>query len=290
MVSGLRPLFKQEGFSNCLPRDTIYGEMRIGYIQTDPKFGAVTDNLTHVEALISGDQADLWVLPELFATGYQFRSKQEAAGLSEPIPEGVTSRFLADLAARRNCYIAAGLAEKGKDGSLYNAAILVGPDGFISCYRKVHLFYKEKLWFSPGDKPFPVIDIGMAKVGMMICFDHLFPEAARTLGLAGAEVIVHPANLVIPEYGQLTMRVRAIENGVFTVTANRIGIEKRDGETLRFTGESQIVSPNGEVLVKGAHDREEVRVVEIDSRKARDKSLNPYNDRFADRRPELYRI
>ncbi len=290
MVSGLRLLFKREGFSNCIPSDTIYGEMRIGYIQTNPKFGAVKDNLAHVEALISGDQADLWVLPELFATGYQFRSKEEAAGLSEPIPEGVTSRFLADLTARRNCHIVAGLAEKGKEGSLYNAAILVGPDGIVSRYRKVHLFYKEKLWFSSGNEMFPVVDIGTAKVGMMICFDHLFPEAARTLGLSGAEVIAHPANLVIPEYGQLMMRVRAIENGVFTVTANRIGIEKRDGETLRFTGESQIVSPSGKVLVKGANDREEVRIVEINPRKACDKSLNPYNDRFADRRPELYRI
>lgn len=264
--------------------------MRIGYIQTNPRFGAVEENLSHVELLMGKAQADLWVLPELFATGYQFCNKEEAAGLSEPIPAGATSRFLIELAARKNCYIVAGLAEKGEEGSLYNAAILVGPEGIVSRYRKAHLFYKEKLWFSPGNDPFPVVDIGPARVGMMICFDHLFPEAARTLGLAGAEVIAHPANLVIPEYGQLTMRVRAIEDGVFTVTANRIGAESRDGETLRFTGGSQIVSQNGEILVRGAQDREEVRVVEIDPRKARDKSLNPYNDRFADRRPELYRI
>lgn len=122
---------------------------------------------------------------------------------------------------------------------------MVGPGGITAVYRKVHLFYKERLWFSPGEEPFPVVDIGWTKVGLMICFDHLFPEAARTLSLAGAEVIAHPANLVLPEYGQLTMRVRALENGVFTVTANRIGTEDRAGEPLRFTGESQIVSPKG---------------------------------------------
>ncbi len=264
--------------------------MHIGYIQTNPTFGAVEENLAHVELLMKGTQADLWVLPELFSTGYQFRTREEAAELAEAIPNGPTVRALVKIAEQRDCWIVAGLVEAGNDGRLYNAAVLVGPDGTTARYRKAHLFYREKLWGTPGNEPFPVVDVGPARVGMMICFDHLFPEAARTLALAGADVIAHPANLVIPKYGQLTMRVRAIENGVFTVTANRIGVESRDGETLRFTGESQIVSPSGEVIAKGSRDREEVRVVKIDPAEARDKSLNPYNDRFADRRPELYRI
>ncbi len=264
--------------------------MRIGYIQMNPIFGAVKENLAHVKLLMEGAQAELWVLPELFSTGYQFRTGEEAAGLAEPIPNGPTVRSLLEIAGQRGCWIVAGLVEIGPDGRLYNAAVLVGPDGIVTRYRKAHLFYKEKLWFATGNEPFPVVDAGPARVGMMLCFDHLFPEAARTLALAGADVIAHPANLVIPEYGQLTMRVRAIENGVFTVTANRIGTENRDSETLRFTGESQIVSPTGEVIAKAPRDQEEVQVVEVDPAKARDKSLNQYNDRFTDRRPELYRI
>jgi len=108
------------------------------------------------------------------------------------------------------------------------------------------------------------------------------------LALKGAEIIAHPSNLVMPVYAQVTMRARALENGVFTVTANRVGIEARTDETLRFTGESQIVSPSGEILVRSPGEGEDVQVVEIDLAQARDKSLNTYNDRLADRRPDFY--
>lgn len=260
--------------------------MRLGYVQLGPKFGEVEGNLARAEALMESE-ADLWVLPELFSTGYQFASREEVTALAEPVPQGPTSRWLIKIARERGCHLVAGLPERAH-GQSYNSALLVGPQGVSACYRKVHLFYQEKKWFSPGDEPFPVVDIGLAKVGLMICFDHLFPEAARALALAGAEVIAHPANLVLPGLGQLTMRVRALENRVFTVTANRIGIEARTGEALRFTGESQIVSPGGEVLVRSAPQVEEAQALEIDPGEARDKRLNEYNDLLADRRPELY--
>lgn len=230
---------------------------------------------------------NLWVLPELFATGYQFASQAELDALSEPVPEGPTTQALIAFARKQNCFIVAGLAEY-HGGYVYNSAVLVGPDGLLTCYRKVHLFSMEKQWFAPGDTPFLVEDIGPAKVGMMICFDHLFPESARTLALKGAEIIAHPSNLVMPVYAQVTMRSRALENGVFTVTANRVGIEARTDETLRFTGESQIVSPSGEILVRSPAEGEDVQVVEVDPAQARDKSLNAYNDRLADRRPNFY--
>ncbi len=263
--------------------------MRIGYVQLSPVFGARAENLARAKSLITGKDADLWVLPELFATGYQFRTRDEVAALGELIPAGPTTHWLIARARACACYFVAGLVERDKGGKLYNSALLVGPTGVRAHYRKVHLFNEEKRLFARGDTPFPVVDLGAAKVGMMICFDHLFPEAARTLALAGAEVIAHPANLVIPEYGQLTMRVRAIENGVFTVTANRIGVEIRGSAPLHFTGESQIVAPSGEILARGPRDREEARVVEIDPAQARDKRITQYNDRFADRRPEFYR-
>jgi predicted amidohydrolase len=158
----------------------------------------------------------------------------------------------------------------------------------VSVYRKIHLFFHEKELFSPGNLPFAVDDIGIAKVGMMICFDHFFPEAARTLALRGAQVIAHPANLVMPVYAQLTMQVRALENGVFTATANRVGEESRTDTTLRFTGNSQIVSPTGDILVRLSPTQEGAEVVEIDPTDACQKSLNPLNDRIADRRPSFY--
>ncbi len=262
--------------------------MRVGYVQFAPEFGERERNLDRVAELLARDRADLWVLPELFSTGYQFASARELEALAEPVPTGRTTARLVALAREANSHIVAGLAEQaGK--RIYNAAVLVGPSGFVARYRKVHLFYEEKHLFAPGDLPFPVADIGPAKVGLLVCYDHFFPEAARSLALQGAEVIAHPANLVMPGLAQLTMRVRAIENRVFTVTANRVGVEARTGETLRFTGLSQIVAPNGDVLAQGPQDAEEVRAVEIDPAQARDKHLTRLNDVFADRRPEFYR-
>jgi predicted amidohydrolase len=125
---------------------------------------------------------------------------------------------------------------------------------------------------------------------MMVCFDHLFPEAARSLALRGAEIILHPANLVLPDLAQRTMRVRALENGVFTATANRIGTESRGDESLTFTGQSQIVAPDGEVLVCLSESQPEVGVVRIDLEVARSKAVTPFNDKLNDRRPDLYAL
>jgi len=261
--------------------------MRIGIVQSSPIFGKVEKNLRRMEELIGKGRADLWVLPELFATGYQFVSREDLERLAEPVPNGNTTQALIDIAQARCCHIVAGIPEIAGE-SLYNTAVLVGPSGFLKRYRKVHLFFEEKRWFTSGDRPFPVIDIGIAKVGLMICFDHLFPEAARTLALRKAEIIAHPANLVMPIYAQLTMRVRALENGVFTATANRVGVEARAAQTLHFTGESQVISPRGEILARLSPDQEETKIIEIDPAKARDKTLNPYNDLIADRRPRFY--
>ena len=118
----------------------------------------------------------------MFATGYQFLDADEARDLAEPVPSGKMTQALIACAAEKKCFIVAGLPELDGD-SVYNSSVLVGPNGFLARYRKIHLFYEEKLHFSPGDRPFPVVDIGIAKIGMMVCFDHLFPESARSLAL-----------------------------------------------------------------------------------------------------------
>ena len=263
--------------------------MRIGVVQTNPAFAKVDANLRRVGELLASSRADLWVLPEFCASGYQFTSLEEVTALAEPVPGGRTTVWLAEFARATGAYLVAGLPEW--DGNrLRNTAILVGPAGLVARYRKVHLFGEEKRWFSSGEEPFPVSDIGLCRVGMMVCFDHLFPEAARTLALAGADLLAHPANLVLPGVGQLTMRVRALENRVFAATANRVGIEARAGEPLHFTGESQIVSPRGDVLSCLPKEGEGVLVEEIDPCAARQKAINRWNDLFADRRPDCYRL
>ena len=120
----------------------------------------------------------------------------------------------------------------------------------FGAYRKTHLFAEEKKWFDPGDTGFQVFDMGQVKIGVMICFDWWFPESARVLALKGADIFCHPANLVMPQC-QRVMPAHSLLNGVFTITANRVGTEERGGKApLQFTGKSQIVDPRGEVLVK----------------------------------------
>ncbi len=261
--------------------------MKVGFIQNNPRFGEVADNLSHVENLLANSSADLMVLPELFATGYQFTSIDEAKELAEPIPDGPTTRWLCTLAEKIDCTLVAGLAELEND-AVYNSAVIVGPSGVIGKYRKAHLFDTELDFFQPGNSPLAVFDIGPARIGIMICFDWRFPETARTLTLKGADIIAHPANLVLQHCPQ-AMITRCLENRVFAVTADRIGREERvPGLPLDFMGQSQIVDPNGEILYRASEDMEEMRIVDIDVEIARNKNINPRNNLIQDRREDLY--
>lgn len=261
--------------------------MRVGFYQYDPQFGEVDKNLDLVTAALERADADLVVLPELFASGYQFVSSEEVRRLAEPIPDGPTIRRLLDIAKQRRMHIVAGLPERA-DGRCYNSAVIVGPSGFLGCYRKTHLFYEETLFFTPGDSGFRVWDIGQAKIGVMICFDWYYPEAARSLAVQGADIICHPSNLVLPNCPD-SMPVRCLENRVFAVTCNRIGREARGGkDPLTYIGNSEIVTPKGVILHRAPREREELTVLDIDPAEARNKQLNRYNDLFRDRRTGLY--
>ena len=122
----------------------------------------------------------------------------------------------------------------------------------------------------------------------MICFDWRFPEIVRSLALNGAEIIAHPSNLVLPHCPQ-AMITRCLENRVYAITANRVGNENRiPNETLHFIGQSQVVDPDGNILIRASEIEEEVQIVEVDLGKARDKFINSKNDIFKDRRPDLY--
>lgn len=262
--------------------------MKIGIYQNHPEFGNIKANVSKALESLNDAVCDLVVLPELFNTGYQFVSRDETASLAEVVPSGYTCSALAELARAKNTFLVFGLAEKDGD-RLYNSSVLLGPNGFMGRYRKSHLFYEEKDVFDPGDTGFRVQDIGGIKIGMMICFDWWFPESARTLALLGADIICHPANLVLLQCQQ-AMITRSLENAVFTVTANRIGREARGGKSpLIFTGKSQIVSPKGEVLLRLDELEVGLGTADIDPLQARNKDITSRNHRFRDRRPEFYR-
>jgi len=261
--------------------------LQVGYFQFNPIFGEVARNLDIVSARLAGVECDLLVLPELFNTGYQFVSADEARALAEPIPGGPTTSRLIQIAADRNMHLVAGLAERAGD-RIYNSAVLVGPQGLIGLYRKTHLFFEETLFFAPGDTGFSVYDLGPARVGLMVCFDWYYPESARTLAMKGADIIAHPSNLVLPNCPD-AMVTRCLENRVFAVTCNRIGSEERGGKKkLTYIGHSEVVTPTGEILARAKPDQEALGIVEIDPLQARNKRLNPYNDLLADRRTEWY--
>jgi predicted amidohydrolase len=261
--------------------------VRIGYAQYDVHFGEYDRNLKTVTRLAEeGRDADLLVFPELGLTGYEFIDAKEVERFAEPAGAGPTADAIRKLAAEFNTTLVIGYPEYSTAGC-YNAAMLVTPDGEVHNYRKMHLFSREKELFLPGNRPPDVVDTPAGRIGLMICFDWLFPEAARMLAVQGAQIIAHPSNLVL-NYCQRAMYCRALENAVFIVTANRIGSEDRAGRTLAFTGQSQIVSPAGAYLSQAGADVEAVGMVEADTAEADDKHITEVNDRIADRRIELY--
>lgn len=262
--------------------------MRLGVVQFSPEFGKVEENVGRALDLAGAVEADVYVLPELFSTGYQFIDRAEALSYAEELPGGPTTGALELFCRDRGCCIAAGVAEKA-GAKLYNSAVLVGPDGFVGRYRKSHLFDREKEIYDVNDEDmFRVYDIGFARVGMMICFDWIYPETARILAVRGAQVILHMANLVLPHCQAATV-TRSIENRVFIAVANRTGNESRvPGETLEFTGVSVIVSPKGEYLLQAGEIAEGCWTVEIDPAAADDKKATRRNHLIEDRRVELY--
>lgn len=270
--------------------------MRIAFLQFGPAYLKPGHNRRAAGQLLDrafADEggADLVVLPELFTSGYFFRSTEDARAASEPVPGGPTTAWLAERAAETGATLVAGLPERDGE-TLYNSVVVCSPDGFAGIYRKVHLYYEEKLHFAAGSEGFPVFELeardGMPyRLGVMVCFDWFFPEAARTLALKGADVIAHPSNLVRPNCPR-AMPIRALENRVFTVTANRTGRESNGKEELTFIGQSEICDPGGDLLVRAGETGDAFEAADIDMGEAQSKRLTEHNDLWADRCPPLY--
>lgn len=242
----------------------------------EPELLNVDANVDKALKTLENIETDLIVLPELFNTGYAFESKKEVENVAEPIP-GYTTEKLEEVASDKDMAIVAGICEKNHD-TFYNSAVYV-TETCTGVYRKVHLFLDEKKFFTPGDT-FSVFD----SVGVMICFDYFFPEAARTLMLKGAQLIAHPANLILP-YCPDAMVLRSLENRVFTVTCNRIGEERG----LSFIGQSQITDSKGNILYR-AETAEEVVIKDITLEEADNKMVTRRNNVVEDRRPHAYEL
>lgn len=252
-----------------------------------------TNRERSVAAILDAAQtgADLVVLPELANSGCDFPSRQHALGLAEELgdPGGSTLRAWRSTVWETGLFVVGGLLEREGE-TLYNSAVVIGPR-FFGRYRKTHLWDKEKLLYEPG-RDLPIFQIPLCNVGLLVCYDAWFPEAARTLALRGADLLCIPANAPddwVPEEqrrGGFTMlNVHAIShanaNRIFVACANRVG----DG----YLGRSCIVDPTGGILTFGSEIEEELLSADIDPLRARhEKQLTKLSHTFEDSNPGTY--
>lgn len=257
---------------------------QLAIIQFAPALGNINETILRLEPLLSqAAGADLVVLPELANSGYNFRDFKQAYAFSEDPETSPFVDFLQSRCRENDFSVVTGFNERSGD-RIFNSALLIDESGVVGKYRKIQLFMNEKDNFLPGDQTPEIYDIGGVKVGILICFDWVFPELWNGLARKGADVICHPSNLVLPGKAQKAIPAWAMTNRVFIATANRIGTEGN----LTFTGNSIIAAPSGEVLVSGLPAKSEVLTASLDIHLARNKMITPKNHVFEDRRPELY--
>lgn len=247
--------------------------------------------------------AQIICLPEIFRSQY-FCQREDAAlfDLAEPIP-GPSTEALRKVAGELGVDIVASLFERRAPGLYHNTtALLDGKGELAGIYRKMHIpddpnFY-EKFYFTPGDLGWKVFSTDHAKIGLLICWDQWYPEAARLTAMKGAQILFYPTAIgwhprEKAEYGkkhhdawESMHKAHAIANGVFVAAVNRIGHEGDPGAGIEFWGASCLFSPEGELLARASHDREEVIVVECDPGVSEDFRRNwPF---FRDRRIDAY--
>lgn len=252
------------------------------------------------------DGAQIICTQELFRSLYFCQNEDHAHfGLAEPIPGPSTEAF-ARLARRRKVVIVASLFEKRAAGLYHNTAAIIDADGsLLGCYRKMHipddpLFY-EKFYFTPGDLGFRGWSTRYGRIGVLICWDQWYPEAARLTALQGAQILFYPTAIgwhpsEKAEYGanqhsawETIQRSHAVANGCYVAVANRIGLEKPiGGDGLEFWGQSFVAGTSGQILAKAPVDRPTNLLVQVDLQKLdvtrthwpflRDRRVDAYGD------------
>lgn len=291
--------------------------MKIGILQQRVSDN-VKANMQHIAEGIeklAKDGAQLIVLQELHNSLYFCQTENvDNFDLAEPIP-GPSTEFYGDLARRLGVVIVTSLFEKRAAGLYHNTAVVMERDGSIAGkYRKMHIpddpAYYEKFYFTPGDLGFHPIDTSVGRLGVLVCWDQWYPEAARLMALQGAELLIYPtaigyADSDTPDEQErqreawtTVQRGHAVANGVPVITANRVGFEPDpSGQTkgISFWGSSMAVGPQGEMLWRAGRDEEESVVIDIDMSRCeqvrrwwpflRDRRIDKYGDilkRFID--------
>jgi N-carbamoylputrescine amidase len=257
-------------------------KVKVGLVQMSCS-GSKEENLQKAIAGIKdavAKGAQIVCLQELFTSLYFCDVEDyENFKLAEKIP-GATTETLGQVAASLNVVVIASLFEKRTQGIYHNTTAVIDADGkYLGMYRKMHIpddpAYYEKFYFTPGDLGYKTFDTKFAKIGVLICWDQWYPEAARLTALQGAEILFYPTAIGwatsqdeatnIEQYNawQTIQRSHAVANGVHVVSVNRVGLEQNGA--MKFWGGSFVSNPFGTLLYKGSHDNEETEVVEIDT-------------------------
>jgi 5-aminopentanamidase len=271
----------------------MLNNIKIAAVQIEPKITAKKENLDKILAkteIAAGNGSNLIVFPECALTGYVFSNREEVKPFAETVPGPSTNR-LEKCCQKLGVYVIASLIERSVE-KYFNAAVLIGPEGLIGVYRKIHLpFLGVDRFLDRGDKPFRVYETGIGNIGMHICYDCNFPESARVMTLMGADILALPTNWPegrerIPKFVAPT---RAYENKVYLVAVNRVGGERG----TKFIGQSKIINTWGDTLAEASIENEEILYAEVNLTQAREKHviLKPGEfevDLIRDRRPEFY--
>ncbi len=257
-------------------------KVKVGLVQMSCS-GSKEENMQKAIAGIkdaAAKGAQIVCLQELFTSLYFCDVEDyENFKLAEKIP-GATTDTLGQVAAALNVVVIASLFEKRTQGIYHNTTAVIDADGaYLGMYRKMHIpddpAYYEKFYFTPGDLGYKTFDTKFAKIGVLICWDQWYPEAARLTALQGAEILFYPTAIGwatsqdeatnTEQYNawQTIQRSHAVANGVHVVSVNRVGYEQNGA--MKFWGGSFVSNPFGTLLYKGSHDNEETEVVEIDT-------------------------
>jgi predicted amidohydrolase len=263
---------------------------RVAAIQYEPTLGEKEKNVCDLLRLVeeaAKHEARLIVLPEMATTGYCWESRAEIAPHVEPIPGPTTARFQ-QLATEYACFIALGLAEVDPTTNVYyNTLVLLGPEGLIGTYRKVHSYISEPRWARDGDLGIPVWNTPLGRLSGLICMDAMYFEAPRIPALHDADVLLFPTNWLDEKCPSSWWMARAFENGVYLIAANRYGKERG----VQFSGGSCILNPDGSIQAY-RDNGEGIVYGEIDLARSRNKQWGSADaivgNRLADRRPAEY--
>jgi 5-aminopentanamidase len=267
--------------------------MKVACCQISPRAGMLEENRVAVRMAIQravGAGARIVVLPELSTSGYVLRSRSEAHDLALRPTDGALDDW--STAVGGNAVAVGGFAELGDDGLVYNSAAVVDRSGVLAIYRKAHLWMNEVSLFKAGDRPPPVVDTKVGRIGVAICYDLFFPEVTRDLARGGADILVAPTNSPVlasdvsnEDIGVAVARAAAHVNRVFVAVCDRCGDERG----TRWAGRSVIVDPEGRVVSGPPGDCPKMLLADCELPLARDKVVpGTRNDVFGDRRPELY--